>query len=86
MIKISHILEGWGNLAKDKLNLLDEKTKKISQNRLLICNDCNLRVSNSCSPLHFGNHIKTGELKRGCGCNLSAKTLSLESECPLGKW
>jgi len=28
MINISHILEGWGNKVKDKLNLLDEHTKK----------------------------------------------------------
>ena len=68
MINISHILEGWGNKVKDKLNLLDEHTKKISQQRLLICDGCSLRVENSCSPLHFDYHIKTGELTRGCGC------------------
>lgn len=86
MINISHILEGWGNKVKDKFNLLDEHTKKISQKRLVICDGCSLRVENSCSPLHFDYHIKTGELTRGCGCNLSAKSLSMNSECPLGKW
>ena len=86
MINISNILEGWGNKVKDKFNLLDEHTKKISQQRLVICDGCSLRVENSCSPLHFDYHIKTGELTRGCGCNLSAKSLSMNSECPLGKW
>jgi len=86
MINISHILEGWGNRVKDKFNLLDEETKSLSIKRLLICDGCSIRVENSCSTLHFDYHVKTGELKSGCGCNLSAKSLSPSSECPLGKW
>ncbi len=86
MINISHILEGWGNRIKDEFNLLDKETKNLSLERLLICDTCSIRSENSCSSTKSGNHIKTGELRYGCGCNLSAKALSPKSECPLGKW
>ena len=33
-----------------------------------------------------GINIETGKVRKGCGCNLSAKTLDSNSECPLAKW
>jgi len=86
MGKINEILDGWGNLIKDQFNTLDSDIKSLSEERLEICNDCDLRSGNMCSPLKYGIHVETQEIKSGCGCNLSAKTLSTWSKCPLGKW
>lgn len=94
--QILEILQGWGNHFKDEFNLLPKDIKNISEKRLLICNTCPLRVDNSCSSRKKGKVVKTfiynqkirnqGELHKGCGCNLAAKTKSLLSDCPLGKW
>jgi hypothetical protein len=71
MSKISEILNGWGNLAKHAIGILDEDTKTISENRLEICNDCEFRKTDFCDE---------------CGCFLPAKVLSMDSECPKNKW
>ena len=86
MSKISEILEGWGNVIKDNFNAVDPETKELSKKRLISCDICTLRQGNVCSPSIFGYHIETNERKNGCGCNISAKTLSRSSQCPLGKW
>ncbi len=86
MSQIIEILEGWGNVIKDQFNAVDPVTKAISKKRLQFCDDCSLRQGNTCSPQIYGYHIKTNERKNGCGCNISAKTLSPSSSCPLGKW
>jgi hypothetical protein len=71
MSQISEILNGWGNLAKHAIGILDDDTKSISENRLEICNSCEFRQNNIC-----------GE----CGCFLPAKVLSMDSKCPKDKW
>ena len=84
--KILQILEGWANVIKDQFDAVDPVTKAISKKRLFHCNDCGLRQSNTCSTSIYGYHIISNQRKNGCGCNISAKTLSRTSECPLGKW
>ena len=86
MSQIKQILEGWGTVIKDQFKAVDPVTKAISQKRLQFCDDCSLRQGNTCSPQIYGYHIITNERKNGCGCNISAKTLSPSSQCPLGKW
>lgn len=86
MSKISEIVEGWANLVKDSFNLLDEETKSLARVRMLKCDVCPLRIHNTCSTSREGVNIKTGEKVSGCGCQLSAKTMSPQSKCPLGKW
>jgi hypothetical protein len=71
MSQISEILNGWGNLAKHAIGILDDDTKSISENRLEICNSCEFRQNNIC-----------GE----CRCFLPAKVLSMDSKCPKDKW
>ena len=97
---ISNIINGWGNLIKDKFGLLDNQTKALATKRLQICNDCSLRNVAICDPTrHTINiksdklnkfqaqfQIKSGEVARGCGCVIAAKTLDLASYCPAGKW
>lgn len=86
MNKINEILEGWGNVIKDKFNMLDPDIKKLSTTRLYHCNKCPIRVKNSCSRQLSGISVKTKQIKHGCGCNIAAKTLSPSSKCPLEKW
>ena len=86
MSQIQEILEGWGNVIKDQFNAVDPATKMLSKTRLLECEPCPIRQGNVCSPSIYGYHIKTNERKNGFGCNISAKTLSPSSSCPLGKW
>jgi hypothetical protein len=72
MTKIEQIFWGW---AKYSFMTLGWKPKPeqwhLAEQRLYICDDCPLRINNKCSK---------------CGCNLAAKTLVEESECPEGKW
>lgn len=86
MGKINEILDGWGNLIKNSFGILDEQTKELSAQRLLLCNMCKIRTGNTCDPNKVIAHIKTGDMIRGCGCNIAAKTLSRKSQCPAGKW
>jgi len=86
MSQIREIIEGWANVIKDQFDAVDPVTKAISKKRLQFCDDCSLRHGNTCSPQIYGYHVITNERKNGCGCNISAKTLSPTSQCPLGKW
>jgi hypothetical protein len=45
-----------------------------------------MRIGNTCSPKNAGINEITKKETKGCGCNISAKTLSPESQCPLSKW
>lgn len=83
---VKNILNGWANLIKDIFNELEPDIKKISEERLNICNSCDIRLGSICDPRKMGIHIETAKLSRGCGCNIAAKTMSMRSQCPLGKW
>lgn len=94
---ISNILEGWGNSIKDKFGLLNNpELKNISEKRLLICDKCPLRNDNTCSRNITGSVVKTfrymdenrlkGQLVKGCGCSLSAKSMCENCQCPRGLW
>jgi hypothetical protein len=86
MSKISEILTGWGHLIKDRFDALDPEIKALSEDRLQACNVCNLRTGTICDPRRVEPHLVTGNLTKGCGCNIAAKSLSPGSKCPLGKW
>lgn len=72
MAKIDEIANGWKNVIKSKLGVSSEEDEKIFQSRREICNACDRR----------------SDLDRclECGCPLVAKTRSLISDCPLGRW
>ena len=98
LIQLNQIIEGWGNLALDNFNLLNDELKKVSEDRFLICDGCPLRDGNRCSTDKEGEALTTftykatGEQRvqgikyKGCGCNLHAKVLCKDCQCPLGKW
>jgi hypothetical protein len=83
---VKEIIEGWANLTLDRLGKLDQETKEIAEYRLAHCTTCSMREGNTCARSKKGINVKTLESKKGCGCKLSAKTLSMSSKCPLGKW
>lgn len=85
-LNIKHIIEGWANVVKDRFDLLSEDVKEMASKRILICDECEIRSGGACSTSNVGRHIKTNELKRGCGCFIAAKATVINSECPLGKW
>ena len=72
-IKPKAILDGFANLAKEKLNVADPAIEELSAKRMSICEQCEhiRRTTNRC-----------GE----CGCILAAKTRTEHSQCPIGKW
>lgn len=99
MININHILEGWGNSIKDKFDMLNDPELKLkSERRLMTCDSCPLRDNNTCSRKRqdvvvmnfYYNHLKQyrkkGDITNGCGCNLSAKSLCNDCQCPRGMW
>lgn len=85
-MEINQILEGWGNLIKDKLNLLPAHIKAVAQIRLQKCHQCSIRKNNVCDPGSEIENIQTKKIVKGCGCNIAAKTLAMEAQCPAGKW
>ena len=86
MSKINEILSGWANVIYGNLGLLDDETRLMAQQRLEICNPCPVRLNNSCSPQIEIQNVVSGEMVKGCGCNIAAKTLSPQSSCPASKW
>jgi hypothetical protein len=72
MTKIEQIFYGWAKYSFKYLGYKpDKETADLAQKRLIICDDCEKRIDNKCKV---------------CGCNLAAKTLVKESECPIKKW
>lgn len=96
MSKIGEILSGWGNKTLDQFGLLDKETQELGEKRLLVCMNCTVRTDFRCDSnkqgevqedfSFHGEQRKKGEIYNGCGCNLQAKSLSPNSQCPLGYW
>jgi hypothetical protein len=85
-MQLNEILTGWANVVKDKLGVLDDKTHRMALIRLSHCNSCPVRTNNTCDPNKTIKNILDERTVNGCGCNIAAKTLSPNSECPAGKW
>lgn len=96
--QVTQIFNGWANLALDQFNLLDPEFKKVAEQRLLICNSCPLREGNKCDSSKQGivkenfTYKSTGQIRvkgdtfNGCGCQLAAKTVCRECQCPGAYW
>jgi hypothetical protein len=84
--KKKEIFNGFFNLVKDELNLLDKNTKKLAETRANICKGCPANVNKICNALVMVQDIVTNKSVPGCGCYLPAKVLSKESKCPANKW
>lgn len=75
MSKANEIFQGWKNVVIKK-----EHVERIAKARLNICNTCEHHSKFHDTPLRPDDHCTH------CSCTLKAKTRSLESECPIGKW
>jgi len=71
MSKAKEIANGFGNLLRDKIGLTSEEERKLFNSRLEICNNC--------------EHGQGARCKL-CGCFITAKTKSINSECPDELW
>ena len=88
---LAEIYEGWKNDA-----FPTEEIIKMATTRAEICAGCPLNIKGFCSSalqgeavrtfMYKGKERKQGTLFHGCGCPLSKKTKSGNSDCPLGKW
>lgn len=85
-MQLNQIIEGWGNLVKDKLNLLAPPIKETAEARLKICDVCPIRKNNVCDPNQIITNVRTKKPVKGCGCNIAAKTLAITAKCPADKW
>ena len=72
IINPKEIIEGFAELAKDKIGLGDEEVLSLSKKRMSVCKKCE----------HL---LETGRCGL-CGCLLAAKTRSKTSTCPDGRW
>lgn len=93
MSKLKEIIEGHVNEFKKLAGLENEQIEKVSASRQLICNNCEMKLGNTCNTGKYINPItlETAQEKKvgfiqGCGCRLSAKQRSPDSSCPAGFW
>jgi hypothetical protein len=82
---IRQIAEGWFNDFLKDVDLLDEKTKALGENRMNICADCPVRTSNTCDHTKRSLNIH-GVSFNGCGCRVDKKALCIDCSCPGGFW
>ncbi len=87
------ILKQMGDIRDGFTNLIIEETvglppleRTLYEERAAICEECPVRVNNTCSKKRSIRHVVTGEYEHGCGCNLSASVKAPAKECPVGKW
>lgn len=86
MGKGKEIFNGFFNLVKDELDLLDKETRQLAITRSSICAQCPVNINKKCdSTVQIKDEV-SGKNVPGCGCYLPAKVLSPESKCPANKW
>tara|TARA_R110002153_G_C13253535_1_gene491841 strand:+ start:439 stop:699 length:261 start_codon:yes stop_codon:yes gene_type:complete len=86
MSKAKEIFDGFFNLVKGELDLLDKETRKLAITRSSICNSCEANINNVCDETVSIVDLVTKQSVPGCGCFLPAKVLSPSSQCPANKW
>ena len=86
MGKAKEIFDGFFNLVKDELDLLDKNTRTLAITRSSICNKCPANIKNVCNKNVMVKNEVTKDFIPGCGCYLPSKVLSPKSQCPANKW
>lgn len=91
MSKFTEITNGWYNYLTQNSDFKPEAERRAS-----ICAGCKLNINNVCSrstedicvkTFEYHNEVRIeGNSYKGCGCALSAKTFSVNTQCPLNKW
>ncbi len=87
------IINGHINELKSKIGLSARDEAAVFSIREKICNECPLKVNNTCNPSLWLNPetFETSDVRKdgfisGCGCRLSAKQKSKGSRCPANFW
>jgi hypothetical protein len=83
-MKFREVFEGWRNDLFPPSEL-KEQILKVSNERLLICQECEWN-SNKARELHSYSSIRKDYHCTNCGCPLKKKTKCLHCSCPLDKW
>lgn len=68
---------------------LDSKPRVVQdvvKYRLSVCESCPLNENGWCNTKKEIQNIETGQMVKGCGCNLKCKTALLSQSCPASKW
>lgn len=88
-IHISHIIEGKVNQVLDKLGVLPDDIKRMSELRFADCLLCE-HTPHPTKPDQNGPGLVNGKYcnkaKGGCGCDMDAKTKVNDARCPIGRW
>ncbi len=72
MSNTREIIDGYTNLAKAVFGVDDKFVEDMHKERIAHCNSCRHKTAGGRCDL--------------CGCLLEAKTRSMGSKCPDGKW
>lgn len=78
-MKLQEVYDGWKNLLIPEEELKPH-IERVSAARMNICNTCEFNSYNVAKSIRFDRHCTH------CGCTSAAKTRSLISACPIGKW
>ncbi|HEY0108782.1 MAG TPA: hypothetical protein VGB67_04085 [Fibrella sp.] len=84
--QMGQIKDGFVNLIIEETVGLPPLERTLYEERSAMCDDCGMRVGNTCSKKRQIRHAVTKEYVSGCGCNLPASVKSPTYECPAGKW
>lgn len=79
MSKILDIAKGWTYSALSVFNLLSKETQQLSDDRMRVCNTCDMNTAN----------IKNAGARPRClmcNCFLPEKTFDKKQNCPSDKW
>ncbi|MFN5170002.1 MAG: hypothetical protein ACK5DD_10265 [Cyclobacteriaceae bacterium] len=82
---VGQIMEGHFKKTIDKVGLLPEETKKLSEIRFAACTTCDT-TPHPTVPSQNGPGLRDNQYCRACGCDMQAKTKVIEAKCPIGRW
>lgn len=86
--KLQRIFEGWSKSLE--LVEVSEENKKLAQERVKICIDCEHAEEHWLKKIVSGK-LQVDQLASGigcglCGCPVNEKALVIEEQCPISKW
>ena len=79
---MSQVVEGHYNLVLDRIGILEEKKKAISEERLKICTGCIFNSFNAKREGIYHSHLADPHCTI-CTCPAEVKVLAYSTKCPL---
>jgi hypothetical protein len=84
-IQVGQIIEGHFNKMLDKVGMLPDDTKKLSEIRFADCLLCEFTPHPTDKNTN-GPGLRDKKYCNSCGCDMEAKTKVIEAKCPIGRW